>query len=117
MPLYDYTDAFGHTTESREGIETVSIPCPICGAIANRHQVYREQFMQAETGPTGGKKNEIPPSDMRLGQDVSDFVEASGEVDDIYDRHHRETGVQLQKPNFFRRGIREAQKRGAKVKF
>lgn len=114
MPLYDFNcEACGTVTETRQGFETASIPCR-CGAIAQRVGVYREQFIQAETGPVGGKKNEIPPSDIRLGREVSEFQEASKEVAYHYDKAETE-GVTVKRPNLFKRGMREARKKNPKI--
>ena len=51
-PIYDYGCPLGHTTESREGYDTVKITCPRCGAKAYRLAVYREQGIVTESSPS-----------------------------------------------------------------
>jgi len=50
MPYYDYACSLGHTTESREGYDTVKITCPRCGDKAYRLAVYAYQSTITETG-------------------------------------------------------------------
>jgi hypothetical protein len=97
MPLYDYECDRRHVTESRQGVDVASIPCPRCGRCAARAGVYRGQYIQAETGPKGGKKNEVPFMEQKLGRDVSEFVEAMGEVNDAYAKADAEAGYRVKR--------------------
>lgn len=108
MPLYDYSDG-KHVTESRQGIDIESIPCPRCGAIATRAPFYLAQYMQADTGPRGGKRNPVPPSDQRLGQDVSEYMEALGEVAHVYEK------AEQKPPDLLERAKRKARALGAPI--
>ena len=51
-PWYDYACSLGHTTESREGYDTIKIKCPSCGEMAFRLAVYREQGIVTESAPS-----------------------------------------------------------------
>ena len=51
-PWYDYSCSLGHTTESREGYDTIKIRCPDCGELAFRLAVYREQGIVTESAPS-----------------------------------------------------------------
>ena len=84
MPLYDFIcKSCGKVTEERQGFDVDIIPCR-CGSIAQRAGVYKNQYIQAETGPVGGKKNEPPSSDINLRQPFAEYVEASEEIDYHY---------------------------------
>ena len=109
MPLYDYECDRGHVTESRQGMDIEFIPCR-CGLPAERVQVYRNQFIHAETGPKGGLKNPVPVNEMRLGRDVSEFEEASGEVAYAYAKEERDP------PNLYAKAMDRVKKINPKVK-
>ena len=108
MPLYEYACNRGHVTEQRQGLEISSIPCR-CGSTARRVPVYREQYMQAETGPKGGKRNPVPVSEMRLGRDVSEYEEAIGEVGHAYAKEGKRP------PDLLPLARAQARKKGARV--
>ena len=52
IPFYDYSCSLGHTTESREDYDVVKIKCPLCGDVAFRLAVYREQGIVTESAPS-----------------------------------------------------------------
>lgn len=106
MPLYDFECDRGHVTESRQGFDTTSIPCR-CGRLAGRVGVYRDQFIHAETGPKGGKRNEVPRDEIRLGQDVREYEEAVGEVAHAYSKIDDPT---VKKPDYFKIAKQRAKK-------
>lgn len=110
MPVYDYRCDDKHVTEQRQGIEVSSIPCPVCGQSAQRVQVYQQQYMQAETGPVGGKKNDVPPDQKNLHQDYSEFQEAQAEVEHAYAKEGKEA------PDLFARAHRKAKKLNPRIK-
>ena len=112
MPLYDYACACGRVTESREGIGTEAIPCP-CGRIAARVQVYRDQYMQAETGPKGGTRSEPPRDEKDLRKPYAEYREASQEIDYAYSRVD---DPKVKPPNYYKEGIKQAKKRNPKVR-
>lgn len=115
MPLYDFAcESCNRVTESRQGINTTEIPCR-CGNAAARVQVYRDQHIQAETGPIGGKKTAPPPDQIDLRQSVSEFQEASAEVEHAYQKTEAETGKKIAMPNLYKEGLRRARKQGAAI--
>src|SRR3990167_10111881 len=109
MPLYEFECDRGHVTEQRQGYEVTHIPCR-CGLTAARHQVYRDQYMQAETGPKGGKRNPVPVAEQRLGRDVSEYEEAIGEVGYAYEKEDKRP------PDLLPIAKARARRRGAKVR-
>ncbi len=108
MPLYDYSDG-KHVTESRQGVDVESIPCPRCGTTATRVAVYHNQYMQAETGPKGGTRSPVPVSERRIGQDTSEYTEALGEVTHAYEKEGKES------PNLVERAKKRARALGAPI--
>lgn len=107
MPAYDYRCDRGHVTESRQGYDVTFIPCR-CGLPAARLGVYRDQYMNAETGP---KLNIKQPAASR--QRVRDFREASQEIDHAYSKID---DPNVKAPNYYKEGLKKARKRGAKVR-
>ena len=103
MPVYDFQCERGHLTEERQGIEIESIPCRRvrCGGIARRLGVYRKQYLGADVP--------IPVSDMRIGQDVSEYEEAMGEVSYAYDKAEKKM------PNYMNIAKKRARAMGAKI--
>ena len=104
MPLYDYGCDRGHVTESRQGMDIAFIPCR-CGLRAMRVQVYRDQYMQAETGPKGGLKNRVPKDEKPWGKRYREFREASDEI------HYAAERAEVQPPPLYKEAKRAARKR------
>lgn len=109
MPVYDFRCEQSHVTEQRQGVEVNSIPCPRCGEQASRAPFYLSQYMQAETGPRGGTRSPVPVSEKRLGQDVSEYTEALGEVGYAYEKAGKTP------PDLFKRAKRKARALGAPI--
>jgi hypothetical protein len=116
MPLYDYTCDNRHVTEERQGLDIISIPCPICGRCAARSGVYRGQYIQCETGPVGGKKNPIDPKDEDLSKPFAEFQEASGEVAHEYAKEEARTGRAVTRPNLFKEALAVAHRKDQRIK-
>lgn len=116
MPVYDFVCDQRHVTEERQGFDTISIPCPRCGRCAARAGVYRGQYIQAETGPVGGKKNPVDPKDEDLHQAFSEFTEASEEVDYEYTKEEKRTGQKIRRKNVFKDALGEAFRKDQRIK-
>ncbi len=102
IPLYDYSCRAEHTTEAVRGYDIESIPCPSCGADAQRSGFNLVSSVIRE-GATRVK-------DAKGKYLVSDFQEASQELDHAAKRD----GVEL--PNIYKAGVAEARRRGAKIR-
>ena len=109
MPLYRYGCECGNQWEQRAGYEDGALLCR-CGKWARRAQVYYDQFINAETGPKGGRKNEVPREEKSYRREFKEYREAAAEVDYAY------TKAEAQAPNFYKEGVRRARKQGAKVR-
>ncbi len=101
MPLYEYSCG-EHITEKRAGYDVERIPCPICGADAQRKGFNLVSF-EVREGATRVKNS-------RGQYLVSDFQEASQELDYAAKRD----GVEV--PNLYKAGLQEARRRGAKLR-
>jgi len=112
MPLYDYACRCGRVTESREAMDVVLIRCK-CGGMASRQGVYREQYISCETGPRGGLKVEPPKDEKDLRKPFAEYREASQELDYAYSRVD---DPKVKPPNYYKTGLKEAKKRGAKIR-
>ena len=84
--------------------------CPRCGSSVHRAAVYASQFINAETGPKGGRKNEVPREEKSYRREFKEYREAAAEVDYAY------TKAEAKAPNFYKEGVRRARKQGAKVR-
>ena len=113
MPIYQYRCECGLNWEQRAGYEDGSLICERCGQYARRRQVYRDQYMQAETGPKGGTRSEPPREEKSYRHEFKEFTEASQEAEYAYDRAEVPDSA---RPNYFKRGVKEAKKRGAKIR-
>lgn len=111
MPLYQFDDGL-HVTERRESMDVEFITCG-CGRIATRVQVYRDQYMSCETGPKGGTKSEPPRDEKNYRRQYGEYREASSEMDYAYSRVD---DPKVKAPNYYKRGVAEAKKQGAKVR-
>lgn len=112
MPTYIFQCDRHHETEQRADYETRFISCR-CGLPAERVPVYRDQYMMAETGPKGGKRNEPPRDEKDLRKPFREFHEASQEMDYAYSRVD---DPKVKAPNYYKEGVKQAKKRGAKIK-
>ncbi|KKL73691.1 hypothetical protein LCGC14_2072350 [marine sediment metagenome] len=101
MPLYEYSCG-AHITEKRAGYDVERIPCPICGADAQRRgfNLVSSVIREGATRVKNAKGKYL----------VSDFQEASQELDYAAKRD----GVEM--PNAYKAGLEEAKRRGAKLK-
>ena len=98
MPLYQYVCPLGHTTEKIGGLGDSLAPC-FCGSTGYRLEV-----------------NRITVGTKERKYRVSDFIEASSEIDHAYASAEQANGVTLKRPDLYKAGLREAKKRGAKVR-
>lgn len=101
MPLYEYSCG-DHTTEKRAGYDVERIPCPLCGADAPRRgfNLVSSVIREGATNVKNAKGKYL----------VSDFQEASQELDYAA----KKDGVEL--PNLYKAGLKEAKRRGAKIR-
>lgn len=106
MPLYDFRDKRGHVTESREGVETTSIPCPRCGLSATRVQVYRTTLIDLDMGLRGQAIG-------RRRQENRDYFEARELVGTAYSERER-NGDPVRKRDLAGDAKREARRLMAK---
>jgi putative FmdB family regulatory protein len=91
MPVYDYSClACGQTSEARRGLDVESIPCPACGGKAKRETVYRLAL--------GTKEKKYR---------VSEFLEASQEIDHTYSQVERREGRTVKRPNFYKNAVKK----------
>ena len=98
MPLYEYVCPLGHTMEKIGGLDASSAPC-FCGGKAYRNQV-----------------NEIQVGTKEQKYRVSDFTEASAEIDHAYSAAEKQEGQPVKRPDLYKAGLAEARRRGAKVR-
>ncbi len=87
MPIYDYRCLACGIFEAMRGVEDSSTPCPICSQLAEREAVYPIAL--------GTKEKKYR---------VSDFKEASQELDYAHTRAERREGRKLKFPNLYREG-------------
>ena len=113
MPRYDYECDRDHVTEAVAGYDDRFIACPRCGLPATRRQVYRDQYMSAETGPKGGRKNDVPRDEKDLRKPYREFREASQEVEYAYSKTD---DPRVKAPDLYKEGIKKAKRRGVKVR-
>ena len=117
MPLYDFCCEQGHVTEMRAGVEVACRACPICGRDAQRVPFYESQFIIGETVARGVTKatREGNIKDKHGRTRVSLFQEAASELAYAHERAEETAGKKLPQPDLFRAGLREAQRRGARL--
>ena len=115
MPYYDFACKCGEVTEAQAGYETSSLPCRACGAPAQRVAVYAYQTTITETGG-----NSYPRLDNAKSKDgkyrVSDFQEASAELDYAASRIEQREGKPVKTPNPYKAGLKKAARMSAKVR-
>ena len=99
MALYSYSCPGGHLTEARREYGDVTIPCPRCGAQAQRASVYRFSV-------SGG-----PQPKYRL----SEAREAAAEANYYHERMENDRGHSIPRIPVEALAREDARKRGAKV--
>ena len=113
MPRYEYLCEDKHVTEKYGGYDDSIVICDTCGELAMRRPIYRDQYIHAETGPKGGRKNEAPREEKSYRKQFKEFQEASAEVDFSYSRTD---DPQVKAPNYYKEGLKQAKKRNPKVR-
>ncbi len=108
MPLYDFKCPSGHVTERLKGYGVESIPCPYCCAPAHRRG-YNTVSVELREAAT-----EVKDKDGRVN--VTRFKEASEEVAYGYEKAEQREGVKIKSPNLYKAGLREAKRKGAKLR-
>lgn len=114
MPRYDYyCEKCGRVFECYASFEDRWQACPTGDGMAERVGVYREQFISCETGPRGGRKNDVPREEKSYRKEFKQFQEASQEMDYAYSRVD---DPKVKAPNYYKEGLKQAKKRGAKIR-
>jgi putative FmdB family regulatory protein len=115
MPTYLYICREGHETEEMwQSVDDEFIGCPLCGQTAHRAFC---SFLPAIRGETVGQSfstSRIKDSKGRYR--LSHFQEASAELADGYDRIEKREGRKVKRPDPYKAGLREAARRGAKIR-
>ena len=94
-------------------MEAEWMDCPRCGSSVHRAAVYASQYMIAETGPRGGRKNEAPREEKSYRREFAEYREAAAEIDHAYSKID---DPNVKPPNYYKEGVRRARKQGAKVR-
>ena len=113
MPRYDYICPCGNEFEAYAGFDDQFLVCLDCDRMAQRVSVYRSQFISCETGPKGGQKVEPPREEKSYRKQYNEYREAAQEVDYAYSRVD---DPKVKPPNYYKEGVRQARKRGAKIR-
>ena len=113
MPLYSYNCRCGNDFDAFATYADIALACTDCGQMAPRQQVYREQYIHAETGPRGGRKNETPREEKSYRKQFKEFQEASQEIDHAYSRVD---DPKVTAPNYYKEGVKRAKKLNPKVR-
>lgn len=99
MPIFDFICGCGEVTEARVGRGVNTLPCSGCRQTAKRSAVY-----QVVIGATEKKYR------------VSDFQEASAELDHAASQIEQREGVPVKIPSPYKAGLRKAEQMGAKIR-
>ena len=99
--IYTYICPNGHEVDARGGVSDVSRPCR-CGAVSRR----REFNHVAIVGETVMKEQKYH---------LSDFTEASAEVDYHYTKAENE-GMPVKRPNLYKKAKAKARAMGAQIR-
>jgi hypothetical protein len=99
MPYYDFICECGEVTEARAGYDAGAMPCPACGQSARRSAIHQIAL--------GTKEKKYR---------VSDFQEASQELDYSHSQQEQREGRRVKMPSPYKAGLREAARRGAKIR-
>jgi putative FmdB family regulatory protein len=108
VPVYDYECPKCGYFEARRGVEESFTPCSVCGTPAKREAVYAYQSTITESG--GNSYPSKNAKDHRGRVRVSDFQEASAEIDHAYSQAEKREGQPIKSPNLYKAGIRRARK-------
>jgi hypothetical protein len=98
MPVYNFICKCGEVVEARVGYGVDAMPCP-CGQEAKRSAVNRVAL--------GTKEKKYR---------VSDFQEASAELDYTATQIEQREGRPVKMPSPYKAGLRQAEKMGAKIR-
>lgn len=108
MAIYDYTCmSCGRTREERGRYSDTEIVCTGCGGPAKRRSVYLTSNV-TDSGAT------VPLSDRRYN--VSEFQEASGEINHAHVKAENEQGRKLESPDLYRAGVERARQMGVPIR-
>lgn len=99
-PIYDFECTRGHRTEARQGYDVSQIPCPLCGADAERLVVHRVHI--------GGG----PTTKFRL----TEYQEAAQEADYYHGKMENDRGREIPRIPVATIAAEKARRQGAKVK-
>ena len=99
MPFYEFVCPAGHEAEVRANYETASLPCSVCGDVAQRQSVYPISFSMA------GK--EFVPFDQRRIQ-LSKFMDAASDLEYHHKTAEERQGRKIETPNYFHEGVQRA---------
>ena len=113
MPKYTYLCKCGLNWDEYAGYDDVEQPCRRCGEFGQRVQVYVDQYISAETGPRGGRKNEPPREEKSYRKQFKEFQEASQEVEHAYSRID---DPKVTAPSYYKEGLKRAKKLNPKVR-
>jgi hypothetical protein len=86
MPLYDFRDGLGHTTEAIRSSGVYEILCDQCGATATRVAANRVSFKAPDIDSRGMFRR---------------FTEATAEIDHAASKVEADTGQPVQTPNLW----------------
>lgn len=107
MPKYDYKCPKCGYFEATRGVEEFFTPCDLCGTPAKREAVYAYQTTITESG--GNSYPSQNAKDERGRARVSDFQEASAEIDHAYSIAEKREGRPIEGPNLYKAGVGRAQ--------
>ena len=113
MPRYDYRCGCGDVTEALAGLDEDTRPCPACGKLAKRVPVNYFVYANTETGGHSFPRLNNAKSEKGKYR-VSDFVEASSEIAHEAEKVEKREGKPVKVPDFYRAGLKKAEKMGAK---
>jgi hypothetical protein len=115
MPTYIYICGLGHETEERwQPVDRESIGCPLCGETAHRAFCSGLPAIRGETVGQSFSTSRVKDSKGRYR--LSHFQEASAQLADAHQRAEKREGRKLEAPDPYKAGLREAARRGAKIR-
>jgi putative FmdB family regulatory protein len=116
MPIYVYYCLTCKETfeEMWRSTEDYIWPCPICGTSSKRRPCSGLPAIRGETVGQSFSTSRVKDSKGRYR--LSHFQEASAELADGYDRIEKREGRKVERPDPYRAGLKEAARRGAKIR-